>query len=30
MDHGRALLPVLLGFVVCFLVAQVWRLASGG
>ena len=25
-----ALLPLLMGFVVCFLVAQVWRLASAG
>ena len=24
-----ALLPLLMGFVVCFLVAQVWRLVSG-
>ncbi|MCK4773980.1 MAG: ferrous iron transport protein B [Candidatus Krumholzibacteria bacterium] len=25
-----ALLPLLMGFVVCFLVAQVWRIATGG
>ena len=25
-----ALLPLIMGFVVCFLVAQVWRLAGGG
>ena len=25
-----ALLPLVMGFVVCFLVAQVWRLVGGG